>query len=93
VRTVYSAADAYTTAIDWKPHAMLLDIGLPDTDGYALARRLREQKALAGTFLIALTGYGQSADKERAREAGFDDHVVKPADIDHLLRVLRKVSR
>ena len=70
---------------------MLLDIGLPGIDGYEVARRLRERdasdEASAALLLIALTGYGQDEDVERARKAGFDYHLVKPVDLERL-RVL-----
>jgi CheY-like chemotaxis protein len=60
-------------------------------DGHALARRLRASPATADAMLIALTGYGQSEDRERARQAGFDRHLVKPADLPELLRILSSV--
>ena len=53
-----------------------------------MARRLRQEPALAGTMLVALTGYGQEEDRQRSREAGFDEHLVKPVDMGALLRVL-----
>jgi PAS domain S-box-containing protein len=71
-----------------QPDACILDIGLPDIDGYALARRLRAQPATAGAILIALTGYGSSQDKENALAAGFDHHLVKPVDASALAALL-----
>ena len=62
-----------------RPEVVLLDIGLPDIDGYEVARRIRK-RAQDGVRLIALTGWGQSADKKRATEAGFDEHWTKPVD-------------
>ncbi|HVZ75921.1 MAG TPA: ATP-binding protein [Candidatus Paceibacterota bacterium] len=67
-----------------KPRVIVLDIGLPDTDGYTLARILRVQDNFTGV-LIALTGYGQQEDKQRALEAGFDAHLTKPVGIDELV--------
>ncbi|HVR98851.1 MAG TPA: ATP-binding protein [Thermoanaerobaculia bacterium] len=64
----------------FRPDVVLMDIGLPGMDGYELARRLRERPDLAGAHFIALTGYGQEADRRRSAEAGFDDHLTKPAD-------------
>ena len=64
----------------------LLDIGLPVMDGYELARRLRSQ--LGTVRLIAITGYGQPDDRARAKEAGFDAHLVKPVDLDELQAAL-----
>jgi CheY-like chemotaxis protein len=70
------------------PDIVLLDIGLPGKDGYQVARELRGQRELEGVVLVALTGYGQEQDRLRSREAGFDQHLVKPASIDDLRRVL-----
>ena len=75
------------------PQVMLLDIGLPDTDGYALARQLRALPELHGATLIALTGYGQNEDRRLAEEAGFDHHLVKPADLGQVARILADVER
>src|SRR5262249_12008174 len=79
---------ALETARETQPDQVLLDLGLPALDGFAVARELRADPRFASTRLIALTGYGQAADRERALSAGFDDHVVKPPDLDHLLRLL-----
>ena len=70
------------------PDVALLDIGLPDMDGYELARALRER--LPGITLAALTGYGQPEDRERSRAAGFDVHLVKPVAIEEVLRVIAR---
>jgi two-component system CheB/CheR fusion protein len=75
-----------------KPEAAILDLGLPVLDGLELARRLRNSADCAGMFLIALTGYGQRADRENALEAGFDEHMVKPVDTGELMRVLGEPS-
>jgi PAS domain S-box-containing protein len=71
-----------------KPDACILDIGLPDIDGYALARRLRAQPATAGVLLVAVTGYGSDQDKDNAIAAGFDHHLVKPVDSSALAALL-----
>jgi PAS domain S-box-containing protein len=68
--------------------AFILDIGLPGMDGYALARHLRGDPATAKARLIALTGYGQPGDRELSRAAGFDRHLVKPADLQQLAQAL-----
>ena len=73
--------------------ACLLDIGLPDMDGNELARRLRKLPRTAGSTLIAITGYGQEADRARTAQAGFDHHFVKPVDMQALLAVLARVRR
>jgi PAS domain S-box-containing protein len=75
-------------AHDLHPDVVLCDIGLPDIDGYEVARELRCDEALRATLLIALGGYAQPEDPQRAREAGFDAHIAKPADIDTLTSVI-----
>jgi CheY-like chemotaxis protein len=88
VQAVCSSKEALACAESFKADVVLLDIGLPEMDGYELARRLRAMAPLSGTRLVALTGYGQAEDRERARAAGFDDHLVKPADLRALDRTL-----
>ncbi len=88
VESVYTAHDALARVLSFKPDVALLDIGLPEMNGYELARRLREQPEVEEIRLVALTGYGQAEDKERACAAGFDDHLVKPADLRALQRAL-----
>ncbi|MGF6442228.1 hybrid sensor histidine kinase/response regulator [Paraburkholderia youngii] len=86
-RVAYSSAEALEAAPSFVPDVALLDIGLPDIDGYALARQLR-RKGDAKPLLIAITGYGQTDDRLRAQSAGFDYHFVKPVNIDSLLKLL-----
>ncbi len=74
------------------PDIALIDIGLPEVDGYEVARRLRTMTP-ARPYLIALTGYGQPDDIARARDAGFDAHLLKPVDPDALAKVLSTVPR
>ena len=74
-----------------QPHAVLLDIGLPDIDGYEVARGLRANPATQQVPLIALTGYGQLRDKQAAALAGFDAHLVKPVDVARLLKAVEEV--
>jgi PAS domain S-box-containing protein len=83
-----SAEDALSLAQTFSPDVVLLDIGLPRMDGYEVARRLRHSLLRKGATLIALTGYGQANDRERARVAGFDAHLVKPVDFTALARLL-----
>jgi len=74
-------------AVAMNPEIILVDIGLHDIDGYEVARKIRA--ALGHSVrLVAVTGYGQAEDQRRTREAGFDAHVVKPADYDTIARVL-----
>lgn len=77
-------ASALALAVARVPQVMLVDIGLPDIDGYEVARRVRADATLGSVVLVALTGYGQREDRERAFAAGFDHHFVKPVDPDEL---------
>ena len=91
VSVEYDGTGGLARALRERPEVMLLDIGLPDMDGHELARRLRAAPGTADAMLIALTGYGQGEDRERARQAGFDRHMVKPADLPELLGILAEV--
>jgi CheY-like chemotaxis protein len=71
-----------------RPQVLLLDIGLPDMDGYQLAREIRALPELAGAVLVALTGYGQGRDRREAERSGFDYHLVKPAPMDKIAEIL-----
>jgi PAS domain S-box-containing protein len=86
--TVYSGIDALKRAPVFAPEIVLLDIGLPEMDGYEVARRLRARPEFASLRIVALTGYGQSDDVLRAKEVGFDDHLTKPVDFSTLERAL-----
>src|SRR5262249_32834998 len=78
--SVHSAHAALDAAAASKPDVVLLDIGLPEMDGYDVARRLRALAEGAPSVIIALTGYGQPADRDRANRAGFDEFLVKPVE-------------
>jgi PAS domain S-box-containing protein len=80
VRTAPDGPTALAAAQAFRPEVVILDIGLPGMDGYEVARRLRQQGDLQKAMLVALTGYGQEEDRRRSQEAGFDAHLVKPAD-------------
>jgi two-component system, sensor histidine kinase len=88
VQTAYSGLAAISAARTFRPDVALLDIGMPDVDGYAAAKRIREQRGGADIYLIALTGWGQDEDKRRASEAGFAMHLTKPVDPDQLRALL-----
>jgi two-component system CheB/CheR fusion protein len=75
-------------ARQFQPGIVICDIGLPGMDGYQVARRLREDAALRDTYLVALTGYARPEDLERAADAGFDQHVAKPATVERLCQLL-----
>jgi PAS domain S-box-containing protein len=79
---------ALELATSFQPHVAVLDIGLPVMDGYELARKLRAQPGSETLRLIAVTGYGQDSDRARAREAGFDHHLIKPVALDVLAPLL-----
>ncbi len=87
-RPVFSAEEALSLADAFNPEIVLLDIGLPRMDGYEVARRLRLSPLHGRTTLIALTGYGQQEDLDRAQAAGFDAHLVKPVDLAALTKLL-----
>jgi PAS domain S-box-containing protein len=91
-RSVNTARAALLTVPEFKPEVVLLDIGLPEMDGYEVARRLREQNGTHRMRLVAVTGYGQPADRRRARAAGFDEHMVKPVEPALLQDFLRSVQ-
>ena len=84
----YDAASALRRARAERPDVMLIDIGLPDVDGYQLAQELRVRPETAHTTLVAVTGYGQARDRERAIESGFAHHLVKPVDMTALVKIL-----
>jgi PAS domain S-box-containing protein len=87
-RIAHHGSEAIRIAAEFSPQAVLLDIGLPGMDGFEVARRLRAIPSLADCFLIALTGYGSDEDRQRTQAAGFDEHLVKPADLNLLRRWL-----
>lgn len=90
VLTVYGGMNAFDAIAIHHPSIMLLDLGMPGMDGYAVARAIRENKAYAGLTLVALTAWGARDDRRRTLEAGFDVHLVKPADLDLLVQELAK---
>jgi two-component system CheB/CheR fusion protein len=92
VRVAYDGASAVALVRESCPDVVLLDIGLPDIDGYRVAEVLRAAPESKNVLLIALTGYGGERDFERSKEAEFDHHVVKPADFD-ALEILMRAGR
>jgi PAS domain S-box-containing protein len=89
-RVAHAGPDALKLAAEFSPEVVLLDIGLPGMDGFEVARKLREMPSMEGAFLIALTGYGSGHDRQRSKEAGFDKHLTKPADLTLLKKWLRE---
>ena len=92
VLLAHEGLSALEMARDWRPDVILLDIGLPGLSGYEVARQIRQSGAHQTVVLIALTGYGQAADRELALQAGFDHHLVKPANFRMLEKILDSVS-
>jgi two-component system CheB/CheR fusion protein len=84
VRVVHGGRDALTTAREFLPQVMIVDLGMPDVDGYEVARAVRADPQLAAARLIALSGYGQAEDRRRTKEVGFDQHLVKPVEREAL---------
>jgi signal transduction histidine kinase len=89
VRVVYDGAEALLTAARFNPDFAFLDIGMPRVHGYEVARRLRDQPGTSECVLVAVTGWGQEDDRQRAKEAGFDRHLVKPADPSDIETILK----
>jgi PAS domain S-box-containing protein len=88
VRTAHDGKTGIVTAHELRPDVVLCDIGLPDIDGYEVARTLRADETLRSTRLFALSGYARPEDKKRAKEAGFDAHLTKPFSIEEVISLL-----
>jgi PAS domain S-box-containing protein len=88
-----NGTDALLAAERFEPEIVLLDIGLPEMDGYEVARRLRQLARGDDILIVAITGYGQPNDRARSREAGFDYHLVKPVDISQLLHLCAECEK
>jgi len=84
VRVVHDGRAALSVAEAFRPDTVLLDIGMPQLNGYQVAQALRQEPWGASITLIALTGWGQESDRQRATDAGFDRHLTKPVDPDAL---------
>ncbi|RQS14823.1 ATP-binding protein [Burkholderia sp. Bp8998] len=92
-RVAYNADDALALARDMVPHLMLIDLSMPDVDGFTLLRELRAIDALAGMTCAALSGHARPDDLARTASAGFDDHLVKPVEMAVLDALLQRVAR
>src|SRR5436190_5787208 len=90
VRVAYDGASALRLGGEFRPRVAILDLAMPGTDGYEVARSLRRQ---GGVTLVALTGWGQEADRRRAADAGFDHHLIKPVDPQTLNTLLADVAK
>jgi CheY-like chemotaxis protein len=91
VRTAYDGPSAVEAARVYRPDVAFLDIGLPGLNGYEVARAIRLQSENEKVVLVAMTGYGQETDRKLSKEAGFDHHLVKPADFDKVKQILAAV--
>jgi PAS domain S-box-containing protein len=91
-RTAYDGAEAVATAETFRPDVVLLDLGLPLMDGYETCTRIRQQPWGKDILVVALTGWGQAEDRRRSTEAGFDRHIVKPADPVQLMKMLAELE-
>jgi PAS domain S-box-containing protein len=91
-QVVYNGKDALDAAHTFRPRVILLDIGLPEMDGFQVAQQIRKEPALQGVHLIAMTGYGQDRDRQRAQQAGFNAHLIKPVQPDALRVLLESVQ-
>lgn len=92
VETAYDGREALAAVERFRPQVALLDIGMPEVNGYEVARRVRGEPWGAGVYLVALTGLGTPEDRARAQEAGFHTHLVKPVDVDALERIVASVA-
>jgi CheY-like chemotaxis protein len=92
VRMAHTGPTALAAAFDYRPDVVLLDIGLPELDGFEVAKRIRQDPHLHDIVLVAVTGYRQAADRQRMQEAGFDHYLVKPADFEKLRQILVEVT-
>jgi len=88
VRVANDGPRALAQATDFKPDFAFLDIGLPGLNGYDLARELRALPLMPRPILVAITGWGQESYKQRARDAGFDHHLVKPVEFQQIREIL-----
>jgi CheY-like chemotaxis protein len=91
VETAHDGPAALQRARDFRPEVLFLDIGLPGMNGYDVARTLR-QEGFEQETLVAISGYGQSEDRQRSHDAGFDHHLVKPVAPDALVSILDRVG-
>src|SRR5687768_6264557 len=92
VRVARSGAEALGAFRSYDPAVVLLDIGMPGMDGYEVARRIRAGFPERRAAIVALTGWGQDDDRQRAREAGFDHHLIKPAELGALQALLMSLE-
>jgi CheY-like chemotaxis protein len=88
VRTAFGSLEALELAEQWRPEVALVDIGLPELNGYEVCRRIRAQPWGERMLLVACTGWGSPEDRERTRQAGFNFHLVKPIQLEAVLKLI-----
>jgi PAS domain S-box-containing protein len=93
IKVVYEAEQVVDASQDFQPEIVFMDVGMPKLNGFEVARRIRAQDWGSDIVLVALTGWGQEEDRRRSREAGFDHHLVKPAEIDEIERLCETALR
>jgi CheY-like chemotaxis protein len=93
VHLAHTGTEAFESAKRLKPDIVVLDIGMPDIDGYEVAQRIRHEAWGSDIVLIAITGWGQADDKRRALAAGFDRHMTKPVDPIQLEQLFEQATR
>jgi CheY-like chemotaxis protein len=91
VRVAHDGAEALEIAAAFQPDAALVDLGMPNMNGYSLARRLREWRWTRDALLVAVTGWGGDKERERAKDAGFDHHLLKPVQPERIAELLATV--
>jgi CheY-like chemotaxis protein len=92
VRRAFDGRSAVSAALEYQPHVVLLDVGMPGMDGIEVVKELRRHPAMAGVRIVALTGWGQAEDRRRTAEAGFDEHLTKPTGPQQVQRILAEVA-
>jgi CheY-like chemotaxis protein len=92
-QVAYDGDEAVTLARRYRPHLAILDLGMPRMNGYEAARRIRAEPRASGVRIVALSGWGRAEDRRQAVEAGFDQHLVKPARIEDLQQLARSAEQ
>jgi two-component system CheB/CheR fusion protein len=93
VEVAHDGPSGLVRAREFSPHVVLCDVGLPEMDGYMVAKAMRAERGIRETFLVALTGYGLPEDQQRTADAGFDAHLTKPASIEQIQDVIDRDLR
>lgn len=92
VREVYDGRTALATALDFQPHVMILDIGMPAMNGYQVGQQVRAESWARDMMLIALSGRGEITDRIRSQDAGFDYHVIKPMAFEKVVALVERTD-